>query len=164
MPSFDVVSEADIVALKNAIDVAGRQIGNRYDFKGTSAAVEFNEKDKLITLHGDSDFQLDQIKAILFPEMEKKEKDSTKRLDAKDVQKISGNKVKQVLGLKLGIDQERAKDIVRLIKDSKLKVQATIQGDTVRVTGAKRDILQEVIALLRQKITDFPLQYNNFRD
>ena len=164
MPSFDIVSESDLVALKNAIDVAGRQIGNRYDFKGTSAAVEFNEKDKTITLFGDSDFQLDQVKVIVFPEMEKKERDSTKRLEAGEPQKISGNKLKQVLTLKLGIEQELAKKLVKLIKDSKLKVQANIQGDTVRVTGAKRDVLQECIALLRKSITDFPLQYQNFRD
>jgi cyclic-di-GMP-binding protein len=164
MPSFDIVSESDMVALKNAIDVAARQIGNRYDFKGTSAAVEFNEKEKTITLFGDSDFQLDQVKAILFPELEKKERDSTKRLDMGDLQKVSGNKLKQVLTLKLGIEQDLAKKLVKLIKDSKLKVNAAIQGDTVRVTGAKRDILQECIALVKKSITDFPLQFQNFRD
>jgi uncharacterized protein YajQ (UPF0234 family) len=164
MPSFDIVSESDMVALKNAIDVASRQIGNRYDFKGSSAAVELNEKDKTITALADSDFQLDQVKTILFPELEKKEHDSTKRLEAGDVQKVSGNKVKQVLKIKLGIEQDLAKQIIKLIKDSKLKVQATIQGDTVRVSGAKRDILQECIALVRKSITDFPLQYQNFRD
>lgn len=164
MPSFDIVSESDMVALKNAIDVAARQIGNRYDFKGTSAAVEFNEKEKTITLFGDSDFQLDQVKAILFPELEKKERDSTKRLDMGELQKVSGNKLKQVLTLKLGIEQDLAKKLVKLTKDSKLKVQATIQGDTVRVTGAKRDILQECIALVKKSITDFPLQFQNFRD
>jgi len=164
MPSFDIVSESDMVALKNAIDVASRQIGNRYDFKGSSAAVELNEKDKTITVSADSDFQLDQVKTILFPELEKKEQDSTKRLDAGDVQKVSGNKVKQVLKIKLGIEQDLAKQIIKLIKDSKLKVQATIQGDTVRVSGAKRDVLQETIALVRKSIDDFPLQYQNFRD
>ena len=164
MPSFDIVSESDMVALKNAIDVASRQIGNRYDFKGSSAAVELNEKDKTITALADSDFQLDQVKTILFPELEKKEHDSTKRLEAGDVQKVSGNKVKQVLKIKLGIEQDLAKQIIKLIKDSKLKVQATIQGDTVRVSGAKRDLLQECIALVRKSITDFPLQYQNFRD
>ena len=164
MPSFDISSEADMVALKNAIDVADRQIDNRYDFKGTSAKVELNEKDKTITLLADSDFQLDQIKDILFPAMEKKEAESTKRLDAQDVDKISGNKVKQVLKIKIGIESELAKKIVKLIKDSKLKVQASIQGDAVRVTGAKRDLLQEAIALVRKSITDFPLKYGNFRD
>ncbi|GAB1393782.1 YajQ family cyclic di-GMP-binding protein [Rhodocyclaceae bacterium] len=164
MPSFDITSEADLVALKNAVDVAGRQIGNRYDFKGTSAKAEINEKDKLITIWGDSDFQLDQIKDILFPEMEKKERESTKRLDTGAVQTISGNKVKQELKIKSGIEQELAKKIVKLIKDSKTKVQASIQGDAVRVTGSKRDDLQAAIALVKKSITDFPLTYGNFRD
>ena len=164
MPTFDISSEADMVALKNAIDVAARQIDNRYDFKGTSAAVELNEKDKTITLLADSDFQLDQIKDILFPAMEKKEMESTKRLDHGDIDKVSGNKVKQVLKIKIGIESELAKKIVKLIKDSKLKVQASIQGDAVRVSGAKRDLLQETIALVRKSITDFPLKYGNFRD
>lgn len=164
MPSFDIVSESDMVALRNAVDVASRQVGNRYDFKGTSAAIELNDKDKLITIFGDSDFQLDQVKDILFPEMEKKEQESTKRLEHGDVQKVSGNKVKQTLQIKLGIETEMAKKLVKLIKDSKLKVQASIQGDAVRVSGAKRDTLQDVIALVRKTITEFPLQYNNFRD
>ena len=153
-----------MVALKNAVDVASRQIDNRYDFKGTSAKVELNDKDKVITLHGDSDFQLDQIKDILFPAMEKKEAESTKRLDHQAVQKISGNKVKQDLKIKLGIESEMAKKIVKLIKDGKLKVQASIQGDAVRVQGAKRDDLQECIALIRKEIVDFPIRAGNFRD
>jgi len=164
MPSFDFSSEADMVALKNAIDVVGRQIDARYDFKGTSAKIELNEKDKVITLFGDSDFQLDQIKDILFPAMEKKEKESVKRLDAQDVQKVSGNKVKQELKIKIGIESELAKKIVKLVKDSKLKVQASIQGDAVRVTGAKRDELQSCIALINKSITDFPIKAGNFRD
>lgn len=164
MPSFDISSEVDMVGLKNAIDVAGRAIDNRYDFKGTSAKVELNEKDKVITLWGDSDFQLDQIKDLLYPAMEKKEKESTKRLDGQPVQKVSGNKVKQELKIKIGIESDMAKRIVKLIKDSKLKVQAAIQGDAVRVTGPKRDNLQEVIALVRKSIEDFPLQFGNFRD
>ena len=164
MPSFDFTSEADMVALKNAIDVAARQIENRYDFKGTSAKVELNEKDKLITLHGDSDFQLNQIKDILFPAMEKKEAESTKRLDEQPLQKVSGNKVKQELKIKLGIETELAKKIVKMIKDAKLKVQASIQGDAVRVQGAKRDDLQECIALIRKSIADFPIKAGNFRD
>ena len=164
MPSFDFTSEADMVALKNAVDVASRQIDNRYDFKGTSAKVELNEKDKIITLHGDSDFQLDQIKDILFPAMEKKEAESTKRLDHQAVQKVSGNKVKQDLKIRLGIETEMAKKIVKLIKDGKLTVQASIQGDAVRVQGAKRDDLQECIALIRKEIVDFPIRAGNFRD
>ena len=164
MPSFDITSEADMVALKNAIDVASRAIDNRYDFKGTSAKAELNEKDKIITIYGDSEFQLGQVKDSLFPEMEKKERESTKRLDVGAVQTVSGNKAKQELKIKLGIEQELAKKIIKLIKDSKLKVQATIQGDAVRVTGAKRDLLQEAIALVKKSVTDFPLQYGNFRD
>ncbi|CAG0967171.1 partial hypothetical protein, partial [Rhodocyclaceae bacterium] len=109
MPSFDITSEADMVALKNAVDVAGRHIGNRYDFKGTSARAELNEKDTVITLYGDSEFQLGQVKDILFPEMEKKERESTKRLDIGKVEVVSGNKTKQVLKIKVGIEQELAK-------------------------------------------------------
>ena len=164
MPSFDFSSEADMVALKNAIDVTGRAIDNRYDFKGSSAKIELNEKDKVITLHADSDFQLDQIKDLLFPAMEKKEKESVKRLDHQIVQKISGNKVKQEMKIKVGIETELAKKIVKLIKDSKIKVQASIQGDAVRVTGAKRDELQACIAHITKAITDFPIKYGNFRD
>ncbi len=164
MPTFDFSSEADMAALHNAIDVAARAIANRYDFKGTSAKVELDEKNKTITLHGDSDFQLDQIKDLLFPAMEKKEKESTKRLDHQPVQKISGNKVKQELKIKIGIESELAKKIVKLIKDSKLKVQASIQGDAVRVQGAKRDELQACIAAVTRAITDFPIKAGNFRD
>ncbi len=164
MPSFDFSSEADMVALKNAIDVTSRQVDARYDFKGTSAKVELNEKDKIITLFGDSDFQLGQIKDILFPAMEKKEKESVKRLDAQNIQKISGNKVKQDLKLKIGIETELAKKIVKMIKDAKLKVQATIQGDAVRVSGAKRDDLQACIALVTKEISDYPIKAGNFRD
>ncbi|MDR0672877.1 MAG: YajQ family cyclic di-GMP-binding protein [Zoogloeaceae bacterium] len=164
MPSFDFTSEADIVALKNAVDVTARQIDNRYDFKGTAAKAELDEKEKIITLTGDSEFQLDQIKAILFPAMEKKEKESVKRLDGSPMQKISGNKVKQELKIKNGIETERAKKIVKLIKDAKLKVQAAIQGDAVRVSGAKRDDLQATIALVNKQITDFPIRSGNFRD
>lgn len=164
MPSFDITSEVDMVGLKNAVDVAGRQITNRYDFKGTSAKAELNEKDKVITVYGDTDFQLDQVKDILLPAMEKKEADSSKRLKHEDVQKISGNKVKQELRIRAGIDADLAKRIVKLIKDSGLKVQASIQGDTVRVNGAKRDILQDAIAFVKKSVTDFPLQFGNFRD
>lgn len=164
MPSFDFSSEADLVALKNAIDITGKKIIGRHDFKGTSAKVELAEKDKVITVFGDTEFQLGQIKDILFPEMEKKEVESTKRLDAQPIAKVSGDKVKQDLKLRIGIDAELAKKIVKLIKDSKLKVQAAIQGDAVRVTGAKRDELQSAIALVRKSITDFPVKAGNFRD
>ena len=164
MPSFDISSEVDMVGLKNAIDVVGKQITNRYDFKGTSAKAELNEKDKVIIIYGDSDFQLDQVKDILLPAMEKKEADSSKRLDKQDVQKVSGNKVKQEMKIRAGIDSDLAKRIVKLLKDSGLKVQASIQGDTVRVNGAKRDVLQDAIAFVKKSVTDFPLQFGNFRD
>ncbi|MGL1834392.1 YajQ family cyclic di-GMP-binding protein [Rhodocyclaceae bacterium SMB388] len=161
MPSFDVMSEVDLVALRNAVDVANRKITNRYDFKGTDARIEQNEK--VLTLFGDSDFQLDQMKAILLPEMTGKKVD-VRCLDYGDLQKVGGNKVKQELKVRVGVEQDLAKQIVKLLKDSKLKVQAAIQGDAVRVSGAKRDVLQDAIALVKKEITDFPLQYGNFRD
>jgi hypothetical protein len=164
MPSFDVSSEVNMANLTNSIDVASRMIINRYDFKGTSAKVEFSEKDLTITLYGDSDFQLGQIKDILLPAMEKKEADSSKRIDPQDIQTVSGNKTKQVLKLKSGIDTELAKKIVKLLKDSGLKVQSAIQGESVRVSGAKRDNLQDAIVFIKKSITDFPLQFGNFRD
>ena len=164
MPSFDFTSEADMAALKNAIDVTSRQIDNRFDFKGTTAKVELNEKDKVVTLWGDSEGQLGQIKDLLFPAMEKKEKESVKRLDHQKVVSVSGNKVKQEMKVKDGIDSDLAKKIVKMIKDGKVKVQASIQGDEVRVQGVKRDDLQACIALVTKTITDFPIKYGNFRD
>ncbi len=164
MPSFDISSEVNMANLTNSIDVASRMIINRYDFKGTTAKVEFSEKELTITLYSDSDFQLGQIKDILLPAMEKKEADSAKRLEPQDIQTVSGNKVKQLLKLKSGIDTELAKKIVKLLKDSGLKVQAAIQGESVRVSGAKRDNLQDAIAFVKKSITDFPLQFGNFRD
>ncbi len=164
MPSFDFSSEVDMVALKNAIDVTGKKIIGRHDFKGTSAQVELSDKDKVITLFADSEFQLKQIKDILYPEMEKKEPDCVKRLDDQAIQKVSGDKVKQELKIKIGIESELAKKIVKLLKDSKLKVQVAIQGDAVRVSGAKRDILQDAIALVKKTIVDFPIKHGNYRD
>ncbi|HRP96996.1 MAG TPA: YajQ family cyclic di-GMP-binding protein [Rhodocyclaceae bacterium] len=161
MPSFDILSEVDLVALRNAVDVANRKIGNRYDFKGSDARVEQN--DKLLTLFGDNDFQLDQMKTILLPEMTAKKID-VRCLEHGDVQKVGGNKVKQELKVRVGVEQDLAKRIVKLLKDSKLKVQASIQGEAVRVSGAKRDVLQEAIALVKKDVTEYPLQYGNFRD
>lgn len=163
MPSFDFTSEADWVALKNALDVAQRQVDNRYDFKGSNANIAWQEKEKAILLSADSDFQLNQIKDLLFPAMEKKSTESTKRLKAEEVVK-SGNHVKQTLKVSSGIDADLAKKIVKLLKESKLKVQASIQGDSVRVSGNKRDVLQEAIALVKKSIVDFPIQAGNFRD
>ncbi len=161
MPSFDITSEVDMVALRNPVEGANRKITGRYDFKGTDARVE--QADKLLTLYGDSEFQLEQIQTLLLPEMTAKKID-VRCLKHGDIQKVSGNKVKQELTVRVGIEQEQSKRIVKLIKDSKLKVQASIQGEAVRVSGAKRDLLQDCIALVRKEITDFPLQYGNFRD
>lgn len=163
MPSFDFTSEVDWVHLKNAVDVAQRQVANRYDFKGTPAALELSDKDKTITLFGESEFQLNQIKDLLFPAMEKKAPESTKRLKANDLEK-QGNKLKQVLLVQSGIHADLAKKIVKSLKDSKLKVQASIQGDSVRVSGAKRDTLQEAIALVKKTYDDYPICAGNFRD
>ena len=163
MPSFDITSEVDMVSLKNAVDVANRKIANRYDFKGSDAKAELNEKDKTIVLHADNDFQLDQMQGILLPEMTGKGID-VRCLEPGSIQKVSGNKVKQELTVRVGIEQEQSKRIVKLIKDSKLKVQASIQGEAVRVSGAKRDDLQAAMALIRKEITEVPLEFNNFRD
>lgn len=161
MPSFDIMSEVDEPSLKNAVDVANRKIGGRYDFKGSDARIELG--DKTLTLHGDSDFQLDQMTALLLPEMTSKKID-VRCLEYGDRQKVGGNKVKQELKVRVGVEQDLSKKIVKLLKDSKMKVQAAIQGEAVRVSGAKRDVLQDAIALVKKEITDFPLQYGNFRD
>jgi len=164
MPSFDVSSDANMVNIKNAIDVAMRTIKNRYDFQGTSAAVELNEKEMNITLFGDAEFQLNQVKDILFPSLEKKEPNSSKRLISSSIETVSGNKVKQNLSIKNGIDIDFAKQIIKTLKDAKLKVQASIQGEEVRVNGNKRDDLQEAISLIKQKHNQYPLNFGNFRD
>jgi hypothetical protein len=161
MPSFDIVSEVNQVEVRNAVDQSSKEVATRYDFKGSDARIEVNEK--VLTVFADAEFQLDQVMDILLGKLSKRSVD-VRCLDHGKLEKVSGNKVKKVITVKEGIETELAKKIVRLIKDSKLKVQASIQGDAVRVTGAKRDILQEVIAMMRKEITDFPLQFNNFRD
>lgn len=161
MPSFDIVSEVDQVELRNAIDQANKEIANRFDFKGSDARVELAEK--LLTLFADDDFKLDQVYDVLTGKLGKRGVD-VRCLDRQAAQKVSGNKSKQEVKLKIGVEVELGKKIVRILKDSKLKVQASIQGDTVRVSGAKRDVLQEAIALVRKSITDTPLQFGNFRD
>jgi uncharacterized protein YajQ (UPF0234 family) len=161
MPSFDTVLEADLVKVKNAVENTAKEIGTRFDFKGTSASIEL--KDKEIILIGDSDFQLDQINDILRNKLTKAAVDA-RFLDVGKSTKIGGDKVKQVIKVKNGIESDDAKKIVRVIKDSKMKVQASIQGDAVRITGAKRDDLQAAMALLRKEIKDIPLEFNNFRD
>ena len=161
MPSFDTVCEPNLPEVKNAVDNTSKEIATRFDFKGTAAAVEL--KDKEITLMGDADFQLVQIEDILRNKLTKRSVD-VRFLDKGAVQKIGGDKVKQVFKVKSGIEAEQAKKITRLIKDSKLKVQAAIQGDAVRVTGAKRDDLQAAMALIKKDGADLPLSFNNFRD
>jgi len=161
MPSFDIVSEIDQVELRNAVDQTNKEVANRFDFKGSDARVEV--ADKLLTLFADDDFKLDQVFDILTAKFAKRGVD-VRCLDRQDSQKISGNKSKQEIKLKVGVEGDLAKKIVRQIKDSRLKVQASIQGDAVRVSGAKRDLLQETIALVRKYISDVPLQFNNFRD
>lgn len=161
MPSFDTVCEASMVDVKHAIENTTKEITTRFDFKGTPAAIEL--KDKEITLIGDSDFQLDQINDILRNKMTKSGVD-VRFLDAGKAEKIGGDKVKQIIKVRNGIETEQAKKISQLIKGSKVKVQASIQGDAVRVTGAKRDDLQAAMAMIRAELPDMPLSFNNFRD
>jgi hypothetical protein len=143
------------------VENTGKEIGTRFDFKGTSAAIEL--KDKEVTLIGDSDFQIDQINDILRNKMTKSGVD-VRFLDVGKVEKIGGDKVKQVTKVRNGIETEQAKKISQLIKGSKVKVQASIQGDAVRVTGAKRDDLQAAMAMIKAELPDMPLSFNNFRD
>ena len=161
MPSFDVVSEVNEVEVRNALDQANKEIGTRFDFKGSDARIEY--KDKTLTLYADDDFKLKQVTDILTAKLAKRQVD-VRSLKYGEAEKISGNKVKETVAVRTGVDQELAKKIVRLLKDSKLKVQGSIQGDAVRISGAKRDDLQSAIALIRKTVTDFPLQYQNFRD
>ena len=161
MPSFDTVCEADFVEVKNAVENAAKEIGTRFDFKGTSAAVEL--KDKEITMYGDADFQLAQVEDLLRNKLTKRNVD-VRFLDIGKSQKIGGDKVKQVIKVRNGIESELAKKLQKLIKDSKIKVQAAIQEEKVRITGTKRDDLQAAMALIRKDITDIQLTFNNFRD
>ncbi|MEW5943793.1 MAG: YajQ family cyclic di-GMP-binding protein [Pseudomonadota bacterium] len=161
MPSFDIVSEVDKQELRNAVEQANKEIGTRFDFKGSDARVE--QAEYVLTVYADDDFKLGQVLDILTQKLLKRGID-VKCLDKGKIEKVSGNKVKQTVTVKTGVESELAKKIVKLVKDSKLKVQASIQGEAVRVTGAKRDTLQETIALVKKSITDFPLQFGNFRD
>lgn len=161
MPSFDTVCEANFVEVKNAVENTAKEIGTRFDFKGSSAAIEL--KDKEITLYGDADFQLQQVEDILRAKLAKRSVD-VRFLDVQKPQKIGGDKLKQVVRVKNGIETELAKKIQKLLKDSKLKVQAAIQEEKVRVSGAKRDDLQAAMALIRKEIDDTPLSFDNFRD
>lgn len=161
MPSFDIVSDVNQVEVHNAVDQANKEISTRFDFKGSDARIEY--KDKALTLFADDEFKLKQVTDVLLAKFAKRQVD-TRSLKYADPEKVSGNKVKQAVTVRTGVDQELAKKIVRLLKDSKLKVQGSIQGDAVRVSGAKKDELQNAIALVRKSVTDYPLQYENFRD
>ncbi|MBD3892290.1 YajQ family cyclic di-GMP-binding protein [Hydrogenophaga sp.] len=161
MPSFDTVLEADFVEVKNAVEQVAREIGTRFDFKGSSAAIEL--KDKEITLFGDADFQLQQVDDVLRNKLAKRSVD-LRFIDKGKVEKIGGDKVKQVLKVRNGVSTEDGKKIQQALKASKLKVQGAIQGDAVRVSGAKRDDLQAAMALIRAELKDLPLSFNNFRD
>jgi uncharacterized protein YajQ (UPF0234 family) len=161
MPSFDIVSEDNQVEVNNAVDQANKEVSTRFDFKGSDARIE--HKDKVLTLHADDDFKLQQVTDILTGKLTKRTVD-VRSLKYGDVEKVSGNKVKQTITVRTGVEQELSKKIVKILKDSKLKVQGSIQGDAVRVSSAKRDELQNAIALVKKSITDFPLQFTNFRD
>ena len=161
MPSFDIVCEANDVEVRNAIEQANKEIGTRFDFKGSDARVE--QKERELTAFADDDFKLGQVRDVLLAKCAKRGVD-VRFLDYGEVQKIGGDKVKQQITVRHGVSSEHAKKIVRLVKDSKIKVQANIQGETVRVNGAKRDDLQSVIALVKQQVTDLPLAFQNFRD
>ena len=161
MPSFDSVLKADSVELRNAVEQSNKEIAGRFDFKGSDARVE--QKEFELTAFADSEFQLGQVLDVLCNKCAKRNVD-VRFLVEEDIQKMSGDKVKQVIKVKNGVASDDAKKIVKLIKDSKIKVQASIQGDAVRVTGAKRDDLQSVMAMLRKDMSDLPLSFDNFRD
>ena len=161
MPSFDIVSAVNQVELRNALDQANKEVSNRFDFKGSDARVE--HVDKTLTVFADDDFKLGQVYDVLIGKLAKRGVD-IRCLQRGKVETISGDKVKQVITVKVGVDQELGKKLQKLIKDAKLKLQASIQGDAVRVSGAKRDELQQAIALVKKNVSDFPIQFDNFRD
>jgi len=161
MPSFDIVSEVNQVELKNAIDQTNKEITNRFDFKGSDARVEL--VDKALTVFADDDFKIAQVYDVLIGKMTKRNVD-VRALQRAKSEKIGGDKMKQVITVKVGVDQELGKKIQKMVRDSKLKVQASIQGDAVRISGAKRDDLQQVITMMKKNVTDYPLQFANFRD
>jgi uncharacterized protein YajQ (UPF0234 family) len=165
MPSFDIVSEVNQVEIRNAVDQCNKEVANRFDFKGSDARVEINEADKAksLTVFADDEFKLRQVRDVLTGKLAKRGVD-TRAFESGRIEPVSGNKVKEEIKVREGIEQDRAKNIVKLVKDSKLKVQASIQGDVVRISGAKKDTLQEAIALVRKSVTDLPLQFKNFRD
>ena len=160
MPSFDVVSEVDLHEVSNAVDQTNREVGTRFDFKGSDARVE--QKQESLTLHGDNEFQLRQVLDILHLKMAKRGIDIAALKE--DPVKISGNKASMVITVRQGIDQDTARMLVKKVKEARIKVQAAIQGDKIRITGKKRDDLQSIISELRESSCDLPLQFINFRD
>jgi len=162
MPSFDTVLEPNLVEVRNAVDQANKEIGTRFDFKGSDARIELGDKE--FTLFGDSDFQLNQVSDILLAKLTKRQVDARFLDRSAKPEKIGGDKLKQRVVVKAGIDSDTAKKIQSLIKQSKIKVQAAIQGDVVRVSGTKRDDLQTAIALIKREVTELPLTFTNFRD
>jgi hypothetical protein len=161
MPSFDIVLEANMVEVKNALDQANKEISTRFDFKGSDARIE--QKEHELTAFADDEFKLGQVRDVLVAKMSKRNVD-VRFLDIGTPEKIGGDRMKQAIKIRNGIESELAKKLVRMIKDSKIKVTASIQGEAVRVAGAKRDDLQAVIALARKEITEAPLTFQNFRD
>ena len=161
MPSFDVLCEANQVEIRNALDQANKEITNRFDFKGSDARLEL--ADKQLTAFADDDFKLSQVKDVLLAKLAKRDVD-VRFLDYGSIDKVGGDKVKQVITVRHGVPTDAAKKIVKRLKDAKMKVQSSIQGDSVRVTGAKRDDLQSAIAQIRAEMTELPLTFGNFRD
>jgi len=162
MPSFDTVLEPNLVEVRNAVDQTAKEIGTRFDFKGSSAKAELADKE--VTLFGDSEFQIGQVMDILIAKLTKRSVDVRFIDKSAAIEKIGGDKVRQTLVVKSGVDSDTAKKIQTAIKQSKMKVQAAIQGDTVRVTGAKRDDLQAAMQLIKKTVPDAPLSFTNFRD
>jgi uncharacterized protein YajQ (UPF0234 family) len=161
MPSFDITSEVNKVELKNAIEQCNKEIANRFDFKGSDARIE--QAELTLTVYADDDFKLKQLMDVFTGKCAKRGVD-VRSLEPKESEKIGGDKIKQVVEVRNGIESDQAKKIVKLIKDAKLKVQASIQGTAVRVSGAKKDDLQAAIQLVKKSVADIPLQFQNFRD
>jgi hypothetical protein len=161
MPSFDIVSQVNQQEVKNAVEQTNKEVSNRFDFKGSDARVE--QAEMVLTVYADDEFKLGQVTDVLRGRLAKRSVD-VRSLEVGAIEKISGDKVKRPITVKVGIAQEKAKQIQKMIKDSKMKVAASIQGDAVRVSGTKKDDLQAAIQLVRTSVTDIPVQFINFRD
>lgn len=161
MPSFDAVSQVDRQEVKNAVEQVNKEIGNRFDFKGSDARIE--QAELVLSVFADDEFKLGQVLDVMRGRMAKRNID-VRSLELGAVEKISGDKVKQAVTVKTGIPVEKGKQLQKLLKDAKLKVAASIQGDVLRVSGSKKDDLQAAIQLLRRSVTDLPIQFTNFRD